>query len=79
MIRYSHSKSLSKEAFQENEMGEGTFHWEWKYYTRETKIQGVQDKKCQKEMAISLEGSTFHTTMVKPKCVRKLCISYAKS
>ena len=43
------------------------------------KLQGVQDQKCQKEMAISLEGSTFHTTLVKPKCVWKLCISYAKS
>ena len=42
-------------------------------------LQGVQDQKCQKEMAISLEGSTFHTTLVKPKCVWKLCISYAKS
>ena len=32
-------------------------------------LQGVQDQKCQKEMAISLEGSTFHTTLIKPKYV----------
>ena len=42
-------------------------------------IQGVQDQKCQKEMAISQEGSIFDTTLVKPKCVWKLYISFAKS
>ena len=39
------------------------------YATCECILQGVQDQKCQKEMATSLEGSTFHTAMVKPKCV----------
>ena len=36
-----------------------------------THLQGVQDQKCQKEMAISLdlEGNTFDQTLVKPKCV----------
>ncbi len=32
-------------------------------------LQGVQDQKCQKERAISLEGNTFDPTLVKPKCV----------
>ena len=32
-------------------------------------LQGVEDQKCQKERAISLEGSTFQTTLVKPKMV----------
>ena len=34
-----------------------------------TNLQGIQDQKCQKETAMSLEGSTFHKTLVKPKCV----------
>ena len=42
-------------------------------------LQGVQDQKCQKERAISLEGNTFDPTLVKPKCVWKLYISCVKS
>ena len=32
-------------------------------------VQGVQDQKCQKESSISLLGSIFDPTLVKPKCV----------
>ena len=39
------------------------------YATCECILQGVQDQKCQKEMAIFLEGNTFDPTLVKPKCV----------
>ena len=38
-------------------------------YFWDMEVQGVQDQKCQKEMAISLEGNTFDPTLVKPKCV----------
>ena len=42
-------------------------------------LQGVQDQKCQKERATSLEGNTFDPTLVKLKCVWKLYISCVKS
>ena len=42
-------------------------------------LQGVQDQKCQKERARTWKQSIFDPTLVKPKCVWKLCIYYAKS
>ena len=41
-------------------------------------IQGVQDQKCQKESSISWLGSIFDPTLVKPKCVWRICIFVGK-